>query len=96
MDYKVKIRLDWFDLDDIPKLREQVDEFVVLFGHSGLHTGSIGIEAAAGPSDDGEIVLSFDWIDLDDVPDLLKAIDERLVLSGDASGTVCIESMEFV
>lgn len=96
MDYKVKIQLDWIDLDDLPQLREQVEEFAVMFGHSGTHTGSISLEAAEGPSDDGEIVLSFDWIDLDDVPGLLKEIDDRLVLSGDATGQVSIDSMEFV
>ena len=38
----------------------------------------------------------FDWIDLDDVPELLVAIENRLVLSGDATGTVSIDSIEFV
>jgi hypothetical protein len=95
-DFKVKIQLDWIDTDDIPQLREQVEEFVALFGHDGLHTGGIYIEGVEGPADDGTIVLDFSWVDLDDVPELLVAIEDRLVLSGDSTGTVCIDSMEFV
>jgi hypothetical protein len=93
---EVKIQLDWVDLDDLPDLREQVAEFVGMFGHDGLHTGGISIEGVSGPSEDGQIVLDCGWVDLADVPDLLVAIEDRLVLSGDATGTVSIDSIEFV
>lgn len=92
---KAVVQLDWFDLDDIPQIREQAEDLARRFSHSGTHTGGIGIESVEGPTEDGVLTLEFDWIDLADVPGLLKALEAHLAFDGDSTGGIGVESVGF-
>lgn len=95
-DYKVKISVGWVDLDDLPSLREYVQEFATTYCHDGLHTGSIVCESAEGPDEDGDLTLQMEWVDLDDVPGLLADIERRFGFDGLHTGTISALSVEFV
>lgn len=92
----IKVTLDWFDLDDLPVIKEYLDDYVLRFTHTGLHTGGICLDGYEGPTADGDLTLLLaEEIDHDDVPGLLAEVERTFGLDAPHTGGIGLIAVEW-